>query len=237
MTSFEEYANNILKAAKIYKETFRIIQSDSKKQEDTNDEIQNQQDNPFNINTICPTLDSITNSILNGITVSTPTTTDILLNKTCEAINGSLKAVYLVKEVSDLTGLEDWKIRRYISNGILRSDANIPPCINGKTFLLISKRSLLTFIELRKTEIIGTQKFKEKVEQIIKERKEFISNFLSQVEILINLGENEIKQENHNKNNEENTKIVSFLQLLKLEREFFTKQKKKLEIEEINTTC
>ena len=119
----------------------------------------------------------------------------------------------------------------------MRSDANIPPCINGKTFLLISKRSLLTFIELRKTEIIGTQKFKEKVEQIIKERKEFISNFLSQVEILINLGENEIKQENHNKNNEENTKIVSFLQLLKLEREFFTKQKKKLEIEEINTTC
>lgn len=236
MTSFEEYANNILKAAKIYKETFRIIQSDSKNQEDTNDEIQNQHKDPF-YPFNCPTLDSITNSILNGITVSTPTTTDILLKKTCEAINGSLKAVYLVKEVSDLTGLEDWKIRRYISNGILSSDRNFPPCINGKTLLHISKRSLLTFIGLRKTEIIDTQKFKEKVEQIIKERKEFISNFLSQVEILINLGENEIKQENHNKNNEENTKIVRFLQLLKLEREFFTKQKKKLEIEEINTTC
>ena len=237
MTSFEEYTNNILKAAKIYKETFRIIQSDSRNQEDTNDEIQKQQDNSSKINTICPTLDSITNSILNGITVSNPTTTDILLNKTCEAINGSLKAGYLVKEVSDLTGIEDWKIRRYISNGILSANDEIPPCINGKTFLIISKRSLLTFIELRKTEIIGTKKFKEKIEQIIKERKEFISNFLSQVEILINLGENEIKLDNHNKTNEENTNTVSFLQLLKLEKEYFTKQKKKLEIEEINTTC
>lgn len=159
------------------------------------------------------------------------------LLKLTQDINDSPQKKYNTKEISEKTGLEDWKLRRYIVAKKLKADSNKSSDSNpGRYGYSISKEDLIKFIKENESEITQSKKMTDSIEQYISASKSCIDCFLARVDPVIELGNLEIKLAKL-EHPEESKEVIAkeiLLQNLKSEKLFFEEQRKYLEQATLN---
>lgn len=146
------------------------------------------------------------------------------------------KDKFTIKDISTYTGIEDWKLRRYIASKDLIAevkDSNSKSNNPGKAGYLITKENLIDFIKNKKEEIKETEGFLKAIEQVNKDitenKKQFIESFLRQVLSTISLGTleielDELKEKKGEISREDLLEKKILLQKLIFEKNFFKDQ-------------
>lgn len=124
---------------------------------------------------------------------------------------------YTTRDVSVLTGIEDWKIRRYISSGKLNTKNSNDNLKNpGKAGYLITKESLLNFIESHPDELSKSKKFENhRIQGLAK-----VESFISRFQITEEIGNYEIEKDKirNKEETEESLEKKILLKKLQLQR-------------------
>ena len=148
-------------------------------------------------------------------------------------IQKSPQGNYTTKEISAQTGIEEWKLRRYIASQKLKAESNKSSDGNpGRSGYSISKNNLIEFINANKSEIARSKKTTDSIEKDKSASKSaiinFIDSFLARVDPVIELGNLEIKLTKL-EHPEESKEVIAkeiLLQKLKIEKQFFEDQRK-----------
>ena len=171
----------------------------------------------------------IVGGILAGVSAVFRTILPNVIDKLIKDINDSPQYNYTTKDISDKTGIEEWKLRRYIATKRLKANSNKSSDGNpGRSGYSISKENLIEFIQANVSEISTNKKINKSMEQFKSNIKQSINFFLEHVTPLIVLGELEEKLtqlENPNMETIEHLKIKILLQKLRMEKKFFEEQK------------
>lgn len=170
----------------------------------------------------------IVGSILAGVSAFITILPNVI-DKLIKDINDSPQHNYTTKDISDKTGIEEWRLRRYIAKKRLKANSNKSSDGNpGRSGYSISKENLIEFIQANASEISTNKKINKSMEQFKSNIKQSINIFLEHVTPLIVLGELEEKLtqlENPNIETIEHLKIKILLQKLRMEKKFFEEQK------------
>ena len=157
--------------------------------------------------------------------------TDSKIKRLIWMLQASHKRNYNTKEISEKTGLEDWKLRRYIASKKLKADSNKHSDGNpGRSGYSISKENLIDFIQQNTTEISNSKKMTDSFEQYISANINLIDNFLDRADPTIELGILELKLDKLNQIDE--SKILEkeiLIQKLKIEKHYFERLRKNFE--------
>lgn len=175
-----------------------------------------------------------TKGIING-TIPSDTAielfTDSKIKRLIWMLQASHKRNYNTKEISEKTGLEDWKLRRYIASKKLKADSNKSSDGNpGRSGYSISKENLIDFIQQNTTEISTSKKMTDSFEQYVSANINLIDNFLDRADPTIELGILELKLDKLNQIDE--SKILEkeiLIQKLKIEKHYFEQLRKNFE--------
>jgi hypothetical protein len=159
-----------------------------------------------------------------------------VIGKLIKNIQESPQGNYTTKEISAQTGIEEWKLRRYITSKKLKAESNKSSDGNpGRSGYSISKNNLIEFIQANESEIARSKKTTDSIEKDISANKseiiDFIDNFLARVDPVIELGNLEIKltKLEHPEGSKEVIAKEILLQNLKTEKQYFEEQRKYLE--------
>ena len=159
-----------------------------------------------------------------------------VIGKLIQNIQESQHENYTTKEISALTGIEEWKLRRYIASKKLKAESNKSSDGNpGRSGYSISKNDLVEFIEENEREVEQSQKITDSIKKDIlannSEIINFIDTFLARIDPIIELGNLEVKLAKL-EHTEESKEVIAkeiLLQNLKSEKLFFEEQKKIVE--------
>ena len=157
------------------------------------------------------------------------------VKKLISNIQKSPQGNYTTKEISAQTGIEEWKLRRYIASQKLKAESNKSSDGNpGRSGYSISKNDLIKFIKENKSKIkTKTERETEKETEIKKSvARNLIYHFLAHIDPVIELGNMEIKLTKL-EHPEESKEVIAkeiLLQKLKIEKQFFEEQKKSVEL-------
>ena len=156
-----------------------------------------------------------------------------VIGKLIKNIQESPQGNYTTKEISAQTGIEEWKLRRYIASQELKAESNKSSDGNpGRSGYSISKNDLIKFIKANKSKI----KIKTKTEMELEKESEIkksvainlIYHFLAHIDPVIELGNMEIKLTKL-EHPEESKEVIAkeiLLQKLKIEKQYFEEQHK-----------
>ncbi|MBQ5558922.1 MAG: hypothetical protein IIT46_03980 [Lachnospiraceae bacterium] len=164
-----------------------------------------------------------------------------VIGKLIKNIQESPQGNYTTKEISAQTGIEEWKLRRYIASQKLKAESNKSSDGNpGRSGYSISKNNLIEFIKANESEIARSKKTTDSIEKDKSESKseimKFIDPFLARIDPVIELGNLEIKLAKL-EHPEESKEVIAkeiLLQNLKSEKLFFEEQRKYLEQATLN---
>lgn len=154
-----------------------------------------------------------------------------LQDKLISDIKQNSKRKYSIKEVSNITGIEDWRLRRFILNGKLKANSNNSASKNpGKAGYSVEKSDLIQFLQ-EQAHLIGvSQTLRTKLKQYAQEQVSSIDFFLEQIKSVYKLGELEVQLDEFNSENNQPVddallKKKILLQKLIIEKNFFESQK------------
>lgn len=136
---------------------------------------------------------------------------------------------YTTKEISAQTGIEEWKLRKYIASEKLKAESNKSSDGNpGRSGYSISKEDLIYFIKENSTEIAYNQKSYESFVQTISNIILTMEKFIARVDPLIELGNLELELAEIDQTEEKRAIIEKkiLLQKLKIEKQFFEEKHK-----------
>ena len=156
-----------------------------------------------------------------------------VIGKLIQNIQESPQGNYTTKEISAQTGIEEWKLRRFIASQKLKAESNKSSDGNpGRSGYSISKNNLIEFINANKSEIVRSKKTTDSIEKDKSASKSaiinFIDSFLARVDPVIELGNLEIKLTKL-EHPEESKEVIAkeiLLQKLKIEKQYFEEQRK-----------
>lgn len=157
-----------------------------------------------------------------------------LVNLTINIVNKYPKDKITLKEVKAITGIEEWKLRRYIASNELTAESKKSSVANpGRSGYLVTKPNLIDFIQKKAIEIGTSDHFKDMIIQLKKAQIDFVKDFLKKVDAVISLGELEIELDDIKVENKELPKKLLLekkilKQKLELEKNFFKEQNEEL---------
>ena len=153
------------------------------------------------------------------------------VKKLIRDIQKSPQGNYTTKEISAQTGIEEWKLRRYIASQKLKAESNKSSDGNpGRSGYSVSKNNLIKFIKANKSEIKKETEMKAEIKKSV--TINLIDHFLAHIDPVIELGNMEIKLTKL-EYPEESKEVIAkeiLLQKLKIEKQFFEEQKKSVEL-------
>lgn len=155
-----------------------------------------------------------------------------VIDQLIEKIQETTQVNYTTKEISAQTGIEEWKLRRYIASQKLKAESNKSSDGNpGRSGYSISKNDLIEFIKANESEIARSKKTTDSIEKAKSASINFIDPFLARIDPVIELGNLEIKlaKLEHPEGSKEVLAKEILLQNLKTEKQFFEEQRKYLE--------
>lgn len=141
-------------------------------------------------------------------------------------VNESPSDTFTIQKISELTGLEDWKLRRYIGSELIAErrtngkDKGNP----GRAGYEVTKENLQNFIIQKSEEISNTQAFNSKMLAYRKAQTELITRFLTSVTQILDIGNLE-KQLIKDTKSPEYITIQILLKKLVIEKEFFERER------------
>lgn len=229
MSNFETKANELLEIADKFRDE---IKSKLEIEEDelTSETSETSEISPF-------TVGAIGLAALNPMLAIMFFAGSLGVKKLISDIQKSPQGNYTTKEISAQTGIEEWKLRRYIASQELKAESNKSSDGNpGRSGYSISKNDLIKFIKANKSKI----KIKTKTEMELEKESEIkksvainlIYHFLAHIDPVIELGNMEIKLTKL-EHPEESKEVIAkeiLLQKLKIEKQFFEEQKKSVEL-------
>lgn len=120
------------------------------------------------------------------------------LIKSITSIKNDVRTTYTVKDVSKLTGIEDWKLRRYISSGKLTAKSGNSSAANpGKAGYTIQKNDLIEFLKTNPKDFKSSEDSvgKEVAEMQFSEESvvDELTSLISEIDNAVMLGELELK--------------------------------------------
>ena len=158
-----------------------------------------------------------------------------LVNLTINIVKKYPKDKITLKEVKAITGIEEWKLRRYIASNELTAESNKSSVANpGRSGYFVTKPNLINFIQTKAIEIGTSDHFKDTINQLKKAQIDFVNDFLTKVDSVFSLGKLEIELEELKNKKEECSKELLLQmkilnQKLTMEKNFFQEQKEELE--------
>ena len=154
-----------------------------------------------------------------------------VIGKLIQNIQESPQGNYTTKEISAQTGIEEWKLRRYIASQKLKAESNKSSDGNpGRSGYSVSKNNLIKFIKANKSEIKKETEMKAEIKKSV--TINLIDHFLAHIDPVIEVGNMEIKLTKL-EYPEESKEVIAkeiLLQKLKIEKQFFEEQKKSVEL-------
>ena len=228
-------------------ETMSDFETKAKELLEIADKFRNEIKSKIEVNTNCASLACIAppvpvllgTSILklfSPILGLTSSVASAVIGKLIKNIQESPQGNYTTKEISAQTGIEEWKLRRYITSKKLKAESNKSSDGNpGRSGYSISKNNLIEFIQANESEIARSKKTTDSIEKDISANKseiiDFIDNFHDRIVPVIELGNLEIKltKLEHPEGSKEVIAKEILLQNLKTEKQYFEEQRKYLE--------
>lgn len=154
-------------------------------------------------------------------TLKTPLQVKILIRE----IEKSSQENYTTKQISEVTEIPEWKLRKFIAFKELKADSNNSSAENpGRSGYTISKENLIDFFQKNYNKISLSRKAEEDAQQSLLNIIKIIKKFIARFDSTISLGELELKLTKFDHNNEESKEILEkeiMLQKLKIEKMFF----------------
>lgn len=158
-----------------------------------------------------------------------------IIEEQIEIIDKSPQNNYTIKDLSRITGLEDWKIRRVINSDKLKAESKFDEGTNpGRSGYSISKENTIEFLRKNTREILASVNIHKILIDMFKYRLKpyvaiYIDNFLEQVNPIIELGKLEQKLAEVRKEEEKELIIKILLKKLEMEKNFTEELQKNLQ--------
>lgn len=234
MSDFKELATNLLKVSAEFKEEFSIPETKLNTLKIASLTMIPDSLAKLTFQTMKLPMNQILSSILLGAEIPGFLIGERIFEEAIEQLDKSPQHNYTIKDLSRITGLEDWKIRRIINSDKLKAESKFDAGTNpGRSGYSISKENMIEFMRNYKQEILACvdigKVLSNKIFQIKPYLNSFIDDFLEQVNPIIKLGELEQELAEVTKDKKEELTIKVLLQKLEIEKNFVEELQKKLQ--------
>ena len=235
MSDFKELATNLLKVSAEFKEEFSIPETKLNTLKIASLTMIPDSLAKLTFQTMKLPMNQILSSILLGAEIPGFLIGERIFEEAIEQLDKSPQHNYTIKDLSRITGLEDWKIRRIINSDKLKAESKFDEGTNpGRSGYSISKENTIEFLRKNTREILASVNIHKILIDMFKYRLKpyvaiYIDNFLEQVNPIIELGKLEQKLAEVRKEEEKELIIKILLKKLEMEKNFTEELQKNLQ--------